>query len=302
MLQDSCIPRGLVLAIAFSIVIVGVTQAQDQQSSPESSPPYRPEIKALAERVLKNADKANCHSNRCTVLVANFTTSAGSTSILGMQLADSVSAELLSQGSDIQVVDRSRLRDYLELERIPSNLLKGAKAARWLASELEADAVVIGSMEEQTNHLRLSVELLSVSNEDKGPQEAVELFVPDLKGGLAPFEPYKAEPASSSGTASQDSTPPRAGSNGVGVPACIYCPAPMYTKRAHDEKFNGTVVMMTTVTQDGRATGISMIKGVPFGLNERAIEAVSKWQFKPATKGRTPVATLVPIHVTFRLN
>jgi TonB family protein len=300
-LRNDNIPRYFVFAIAFSFLSVGFSIAQDQQASPESNTPYRGELHSLAGLVLKGADKAGCHPNSCTVLVANFTTPSGSTSRLGIQLADSISAELLSQGSGIQAVDRSRLRDYLERERIPSSLLADAKAARWLATEFEADTVIIGNMEEQKDHLRLSVELLNASNEEKSPQYAVELSVPDLKVGLALLEPYKPEPANAPATSTQDATPPRAGFDGVGMPRCMSCPSPILTSRARDAKFWRKVALMATVTQEGRATGISIIKGAPFGLNEAAIEAASRWQFKPATKGGNLVAAVVQIEQTFKL-
>src|SRR5271155_1811571 len=120
MLRRGCTPRCLVVVAAFSFLAVGLAFAQDQPSSPESNSMYREKIKALAGRILKRADKAKCHPNSCTVLVANFTTPSGSTSRLGIELADSMLAELLSQGHGIQIVDRTRLRDYLIREHIPS--------------------------------------------------------------------------------------------------------------------------------------------------------------------------------------
>jgi periplasmic protein TonB len=55
------------------------------------------------------------------------------------------------------------------------------------------------------------------------------------------------------------------------------------------------------VNVDGRATDITLVKAVGFGLDERAVEAVKKWRFKPAldADGR-PVAVQVPIQITFR--
>jgi periplasmic protein TonB len=94
----------------------------------------------------------------------------------------------------------------------------------------------------------------------------------------------------------------RAGVNGVGVPICLYCPIPQYSDEARKAKYQGTVVLQVTITVDGRAVNISVVKGPGLGLEEKAIEAVKGWKFKPAVgpNGR-PVPTVVPIEVTFRL-
>lgn len=94
----------------------------------------------------------------------------------------------------------------------------------------------------------------------------------------------------------------RAGVNGTTVPVCIYCPPPAYTDQARAAKYNGSFVLRIIVTADGRAENVTVGKGPGLGLEESAIEAVSKWRFKPAHgPDGNPVATLVPVEVTFRL-
>ncbi|MGB9466467.1 MAG: energy transducer TonB, partial [Candidatus Acidiferrum sp.] len=81
-----------------------------------------------------------------------------------------------------------------------------------------------------------------------------------------------------------------------------YCPPPLYSDDARKAKYQGTVTLMVTVTPDGRATNISVVKGPGMGLEEKAIESVRTWKFRPATgpSGKV-VAVIVPIEVTFRL-
>jgi len=56
------------------------------------------------------------------------------------------------------------------------------------------------------------------------------------------------------------------------------------------------------VTADGRATQIEVVKGPGLGLEEKAVDAVKQWRFKPALgPNGKPVATLVTIEVNFRL-
>ena len=94
----------------------------------------------------------------------------------------------------------------------------------------------------------------------------------------------------------------RPGVAGVTVPACVYCPDPSFTDAARAAKFNGSVVLQVVVTADGHAENISVVRKAGYGLEQSAIETVKKWQFRPA-KGPdgNPVATVVPIEVTFRI-
>jgi TonB family protein len=92
------------------------------------------------------------------------------------------------------------------------------------------------------------------------------------------------------------------GTGGVGYPSCAYCPDPKYSEEARKAKYQGTVVLQAVITPDGRAIEIQVVKGPGLGLEEKAVEAVRLWRFKPALgPSGKPVAVVVPIEVTFRL-
>jgi TonB family protein len=94
----------------------------------------------------------------------------------------------------------------------------------------------------------------------------------------------------------------RPGTGGVGYPSCVYCPDPKYSEEARKAKYQGTVVLQAVITADGRAIDIQIVKGPGLGLEEKAVEAVKTWRFKPAIgPGGKPVPVIVPIEVTFRL-
>jgi periplasmic protein TonB len=94
----------------------------------------------------------------------------------------------------------------------------------------------------------------------------------------------------------------RPGTGGVGEPTCAYCPQPTYSEEARKAKYMGVVVLQVVVTADGRATQIEVVKGPGLGLEEKAVDAVKQWRFKPALgPNGKPVATLVTIEVNFRL-
>lgn len=119
-------------------------------------------------------------------------------------------------------------------------------------------------------------------------------------------EPAPLQQAQGPGAPDQTSPPkpgtPRAGVNGVSIPKCVYCPNPNYTDEARRAHIQGTVVLQVTVTAEGHAENITVLKKAGYGLEQEAIDAVSKWQFKPAVgPNGNPVATIVPIEVSFRL-
>jgi TonB family protein len=294
--------RVVFLGIALLFLVPGSGFAQGQPSAALPDAGYRADLHALAGRVLKTADKAKCHPGRCAILVANFTGASGFTSRLGMQLADAFSAELVARGNGIQIVDRSGLRDYLARERIPYKLLKDREAARWLGTQLSATAVLIGNIEQLGDRWNLLVELLNTSDGKAGPQEATEISIADPKKSLDGIEPFEMESSTSTQVTTRGGTTARAGVNGNGVPMCVYCPPPLYTSEARKAKINGTVVLQVTVTEDGRADDIRILRGSPYGMNEQAIEVVSKWKFKAAEgEDGKPASVLVPIEVTFRI-
>jgi periplasmic protein TonB len=94
----------------------------------------------------------------------------------------------------------------------------------------------------------------------------------------------------------------RPGTGGVGYPSCIYCPEPQYSEDARKAKYQGTVVLQAVIGADGRATDIKVVKGPGLGLEEKALESVQNWRFKPAVgPSGKPVATVTLLEITFRL-
>lgn len=84
-------------------------------------------------------------------------------------------------------------------------------------------------------------------------------------------------------------------------PIPISRPEPQYSEEARKAKWGGTVLLSVVVDETGHTTEIKVIKPLGLGLDEKAIEAVSKWLFKPGMKGGKPVKVFAQIEVTFRL-
>jgi len=70
---------------------------------------------------------------------------------------------------------------------------------------------------------------------------------------------------------------------------------------ARKAKYSGVVILSIEVDQTGRARHLQVSKGIGLGLDERALEAVKQWRFKPGLKNGKPVIVRAQIEVNFRL-
>ena len=89
--------------------------------------------------------------------------------------------------------------------------------------------------------------------------------------------------------------------NGVLAPSVLTKVEPEYSREAHDAKLQGDVVISLVVDDEGRPQELKVIRSLGLGLDEKAIEAVSKWRFKPGVKDGKPVPVIATIEVHFRL-
>jgi TonB family protein len=89
--------------------------------------------------------------------------------------------------------------------------------------------------------------------------------------------------------------------SGITAQYAIYDPEPEYSEEARKVKQQGMVVLSLIVDAQGQARNIHVARSLGMGLDEKAIEAVKKWRFAPATKDGVPMATQVNVQVNFRL-
>ena len=76
---------------------------------------------------------------------------------------------------------------------------------------------------------------------------------------------------------------------------------PHYTDNARQAHVQGTVVLYAEIGADGLAHHVRVIRGLGYGLDGKAIEALRLWRFAPALKDGVPVATPATIEIPFRL-
>ena len=88
---------------------------------------------------------------------------------------------------------------------------------------------------------------------------------------------------------------------GVKGPVIIYQPEPEFSEEARKAKFQGVVTVSIIVDAQGRPQNVHVTRGVGMGLDEKAMEAVRQYRFKPGTENGKPVATYLNVEVNFEI-
>jgi protein TonB len=88
---------------------------------------------------------------------------------------------------------------------------------------------------------------------------------------------------------------------GVSAPVLLSKIEPEYSEEARKAKYQGTVLLYVEVDPSGKAINMKVLHSLGLGLDEKAMEAVRKWKFKPGLKAGKPVTVAAQIEVNFRL-
>jgi TonB family protein len=78
-------------------------------------------------------------------------------------------------------------------------------------------------------------------------------------------------------------------------------PKPSYTEDARKNQVQGTVVLRVVFSSAGSVTNITLVRGLPNGLSERAIAAAREIKFTPATKDGRAVSVSMLLEYNFNL-
>jgi TonB family protein len=88
---------------------------------------------------------------------------------------------------------------------------------------------------------------------------------------------------------------------GVSAPVLIYQVPPEYTPEAKQAKIEGTVLVNLVVNEVGAPEDVHVLRGLGNGLDDKAVEAVKQYKFKPAMEDGTPVPVTLNIEVNFKI-
>ena len=88
---------------------------------------------------------------------------------------------------------------------------------------------------------------------------------------------------------------------GISAPQAVSTPDPQYTEEARLARTQGKCILWLIVDDTGRPRNIRVVRGLGYGLDAKAVEAVQQWRFQPAMKDGKPVNVQISVEVGFHL-
>jgi protein TonB len=88
---------------------------------------------------------------------------------------------------------------------------------------------------------------------------------------------------------------------GVSAPQVIFSVDPEFSDEARRAKYQGICVVSVIVDAQGNPQRVRVVRPLGMGLDEKAVDAVKQYKFKPAYYQGHPVAVEVNIEVNFRI-
>ena len=95
--------------------------------------------------------------------------------------------------------------------------------------------------------------------------------------------------------------PYRPGS-GIEPPRLLREVKAQYTEDARKRGITGGVLLEIVIRSDGTVGDVKVLRGLGYGLEDRAISAVRNWRFAPARRLGSPVDVIVEVEVDFTLH
>jgi periplasmic protein TonB len=88
---------------------------------------------------------------------------------------------------------------------------------------------------------------------------------------------------------------------GVTAPVALNNVEAEFSDEARRAKYQGVCIISLIVDAQGNPQNPRVVRALGMGLDEKALEAVRKYRFRPAMKGNTPVPVMISVEVNFRL-
>jgi len=88
----------------------------------------------------------------------------------------------------------------------------------------------------------------------------------------------------------------------VKAPVVIHRVNPMYPDEARRSHISGIVILEVLIDKTGRVKDAVVLKPLPLGLDQAAIDAVRQWTFRPGTLNGEPVDVIFNLTINFRLD
>ena len=243
------------------------------------------------ERDRRNFTEAETFYSKAATVLAGRPEAAPALTDLGLlALRTKDSQKAFDYFSRAQTADPSRAGRALMWMAVARDQLKDAASAEQLFKQA-LDASDPGSPEVAT-----SLQVYAIFLERQGRTEEAA----SLKAKESRIRTQLALRDATEYRRAAGPAPLRVGA-GVTAPTLVSKVEPEYSEEARAAKYQGTVVAAVTIDTDGTAQGMKVVRGLGLGLDEKALQAISHWKFKPGAKDGQPVAVMATIEVNFRL-
>ncbi len=124
--------------------------------------------------------------------------------------------------------------------------------------------------------------------------------IPQANGYSDPLTEFNSLTAKASRPAGSEEVAYQIGSD-VSAPVLVSKIEPEYSEEARKAKHSGSVLLSLEVNAEGLPRNVQVVRPLGLGLDEKAIDAVMKWRFRPGMKSGRAVATQAQVEVSFRL-
>jgi TonB family protein len=89
--------------------------------------------------------------------------------------------------------------------------------------------------------------------------------------------------------------------SGITTPIVVRQVQPTFTDDALARKIEGEVIVEVVILKDGSVQPVRVLRGLSADLNQKALEAASKWKFIPGKFQGKPVDVIAEIIVSFNI-
>jgi protein TonB len=87
----------------------------------------------------------------------------------------------------------------------------------------------------------------------------------------------------------------------VSAPVVLFAPQAEFSEEARKAKVSGNVLVDFQVDEQGHPTHVRVLRGIGLGLDEKAVESVRQYRFKPAMENGKPVVVEMQVEVNFQI-
>jgi TonB family protein len=216
-------------------------------------------------------------------------------------LAQTTSSTPSSGAPGLRIENRAATLERLNNMDLSAGNLRDPNTVRWVYAKTPVDAYITGTVAKATQGYTLKITLQALDHvapldEKNGEPPTIGAFSSAIPA-LADLSALVSDPPRD-----EFAGLPRDGANGYTKAACVRCELPDYVDKALKARAEGSVILAVTIDSHGHIKDIRVKQGMPYGLTERAIEAVREWKLKPAKneKGKR-VAVRQDVTVSFAL-